>query len=134
MTKPVFVDSSAWLAATDKRDHSHAVIKNWLDASRGRRLVTTSFVLDETLTLIRRRLDHESAVKFGKAIFASSVAQLVQIASVDIESAWRIFQKYKDQDFSFTDCTSFAVMMRLKMTEALALDQHFAVMGFTLVA
>jgi len=33
--------------------------------------------------------------------------------------------KYRDKGFSFTDCTSFAVMERFGITEAFALDEHF---------
>lgn len=32
-----------------------------------------------------------------------------------------------DQDFSFTDCTSFALMERLGVAEAFAFDRHFLV-------
>lgn len=106
----------------------------WIQANRERTLLTTSFVLDESITLIRRRLSHQHAKQFGEAFFKSNVAQLVQINHADIQNAWNLFVRYGDQDFSFTDCTSFAVMKRLKLQEALAFDKHFSTMGFTLLA
>ena len=35
--------------------------------------------------------------------------------------AWRVFVSFNDKDWSFTDCTSYAVMQKLGITEALAL-------------
>jgi predicted nucleic acid-binding protein len=41
--------------------------------------------------------------------------------------------RFSDQDFSFTDAVSFAVMRQRRIGEALALDQHFATAGFDVV-
>ena len=46
-------------------------------------------------------------------------------------SAWDAFQKYNvDKLWSFTDCTSYAVMKRLNISEVFAFDHHFEQMGF----
>jgi predicted nucleic acid-binding protein len=37
---------------------------------------------------------------------------------------------YTDKSFSYTDATTFAVMERLGINEALAFDQHFPQYGF----
>ena len=50
-----------------------------------------------------------------------------------MELARSIFVRYRDKDFSFTDCTSFAVMRQLRLTEVLTLDDHFSQMGFTVL-
>jgi len=133
MTGPVFVDTSGWVAAVDKKDRHHAKVKDWMESNRGRRLITTSFVLDETLTLLRRRIGYREARKFGESIFKSRVAQLVYISQVGVGEAWKIFVEYYDQEFSFTDCTSFAVMKRMRLVDALAIDKHFAIMNFSTV-
>jgi len=44
--------------------------------------------------------------------------------------AWEIAIKYRDKDFSFTDCASFAVMEMLDIREAFAFDKHFEQYGF----
>lgn len=56
------------------------------------------------------------------------------VAEVDWSQALEIFEQYEDQDFSFTDCTSFALLQRLKIREVLAFDKHFLTMGFAQVA
>lgn len=41
--------------------------------------------------------------------------------------------KYRDQDLSFVNCTSFAVMERMKLSTAFGFDRHFSVMKYTVV-
>ena len=41
--------------------------------------------------------------------------------------------KYKDQEFSLTDCTSFVLMKRLKLTTCFTYDSHFSHMGFRIL-
>lgn len=52
------------------------------------------------------------------------------ISQEDEEAAWQYFLKYADQAFSFTDCTSFAMMTRLGIKEAACFDSHFDTAGF----
>lgn len=39
-------------------------------------------------------------------------------------------KKDSDQDFSYVDCASFAVMRNLALQEAFTNDQHFRIFGF----
>ena len=43
-----------------------------------------------------------------------------------------MFFRYRDKDFSFTDCTSFILMRELKLREALTTDHHFVQAGFAI--
>ena len=49
------------------------------------------------------------------------------------EKARDLFFQYSDKDLSFTDCTSFAVMRDMRLTQALTTDRHFRQMGFQVV-
>ncbi len=42
-------------------------------------------------------------------------------------------EPYADQDFSFTDAVSFAVMAERGIAEAITIDSHFAAAGFRMV-
>jgi predicted nucleic acid-binding protein len=44
--------------------------------------------------------------------------------------AWDWLKRFDDQPFSFTDCTSFAVMKNLRIVEAATNDAHFRVAGY----
>ena len=45
-------------------------------------------------------------------------------------AAWEILEHYDTAGFSFTDCTSFAVMRILSIGKAFTFDAHFDIMGF----
>ena len=46
------------------------------------------------------------------------------------EKALVIFQKSDRKSWSFTDCTSFALMQELSISEAFTFDRHFREAGF----
>ena len=128
----IFVDTGAWYALVDTDDADHGAAAAFLAANTVP-LITTNAVFSETVTLIRYRIGHEAARIFGQKLKESSFVRMVAVTPADEERAWEIFAKYRDQDFSFVDCTSFAVMQRMKLTQAFAFDRHFNVMKFTVV-
>lgn len=85
------------------------------------------------MTLVRMKLGHHAAVRYGKLLRESDIVRIVNV-SEDIEAhAWSIFEQYADKDFSYTDCTSFAIMDAENLTQAFAFDRHFAQYGFVTV-
>lgn len=133
--KAIFVNTWAWYALLNREDSDHLVAQlaneELVDAEYT--FVTTNFVVDETLTLIRYHLDHATAVRFWKLLQDLIKSGLVIYVHVNAEqeaAAWTIFEKYADQVFSFTDCISFAVMQSMQLTEVFTGDQHFRIMGF----
>jgi predicted nucleic acid-binding protein len=130
--KRIFVDTSAWFAFVNRRDPDHRRVRDVLRSFEGR-LVTSNFVFDEIVTLLRFRVGHESATALGDRLLDSTVADLVRLTADDEQRAWTIFGRRLGQHFSFTDCTSFALMRRLGITEVAALDDNFAREGFTVL-
>ena len=119
----IFVDSSAWYALVNARDKNHLAAKRFLDA--GHRLLTTNFVIDETITLALVRKGYQAAVDLGEQLWSEEQARIVWLSRADQRAAWQLFKRYSDKEFSFTDCTSFVVMERLGLTHAFAFDEHF---------
>lgn len=129
----IFVDTAAWLALNDRSDQFHSLaVEKFASIRVGRiSLVTSDYILDESITIIRSRVSHRAAVAFGQSILGSTVVDLMPITSDDRLVAWEIFRKYDDKEFSFTDCASFAVMRKLRLKTAFTFDSHFSQMGFT---
>jgi predicted nucleic acid-binding protein len=128
----VFVDTSAFLAIENHRDarHEEALALRRRVVEAGRLLVTSDYVLDESYTIIRHRAGHRVAVDFGEGVRISRGVRIEYVTLEVIEQGWAIFKRFADKEFSFTDCTSFALMRKLGLREALAFDGHFAQAGF----
>jgi predicted nucleic acid-binding protein len=135
----VFVDTWAWYALADTRDRDHrpAQLANDQLLDQGYTFVTTNFVLDESITLIRYHIHHAAAVHFWHTLQQLADTGLVEIVRVSEShevAAWAIFEQYDDQALSYTDCTSFAVMKDLGLTHVFSADHHFAILGFVPVS
>ena len=133
--RSLFVDTAAWVAAADARDPAGPAVREardrWL--SQGGVLVTTDYVIDETLTTIRVRLGLDAAELWWTQIESSSRLHVEPIHAGRQERARRLFFRYRDKDFSFTDCSSFAVMHELNLRSVLTLDHHFRQMRFEVI-
>ena len=47
------------------------------------------------------------------------------------DDAWTVFERFnKDKSWSFTDCTTYAVMKQMAIAEVFGFDHHFEQMGF----
>lgn len=130
--RALFVDTAAWMACADAADPAHARCRTARDRAleAGQTLLTTDFVVDETLTLIRLRLGVGAAEIWWRQIEGTGRLRWERIDAVRFETARQLFLQYRDKDFSFTDCTSFAVMRELRVTRALTTDRLFRQMGF----
>lgn len=135
MARSVFVDTSAWYALIDRRDADHARVAALVRrlVGDGVRLVSTDYVLDESCTLARARSGSEAALRLLDLVHGTAALDLEWIGSERFERAERLFRKHDDQAFSFTDCTSFAVMRERGLTDAITTDEHFRIAGFTLL-
>jgi uncharacterized protein len=127
----IFVDTSGFLAIENRHDACHELSIEFRDTclKSGVTLLTSDYVLDESYTIIRLRAGHKTAVGFGEAIRTSRLIYVEYVTTEIIEQAWKIFRTYADHDFSFTDCTSFALMERLGISDAFGFDSHFREYG-----
>lgn len=128
----IFVDTGAWYALLDEDDANHHAAVRFKD-SLIHPLVTSNYIADEVITLVRSRLGHNVAVEIGQKLWDESIANLIRVTPRDEIKAWEIFVKYQDKAFSFTDCTSFTLMERVEVTEVFAFDEHFKQYGSFIV-
>jgi len=132
--KKVFIDTSAWYALKNKKDvHHQNAIQFFQNKSCKAVCYTSDYVIDEAITLTRVRLkNHQVAVTLADELLSEKAAKIIFVAPEFLSGALDIFRRFKDQNFSFTDCSSFAIMERLGIEEALAFDTHFTFEKFGL--
>jgi uncharacterized protein len=127
----IFVDTSFWVALTNRRDPHHVEAKALLAAHSRDRLITTNEVRGETWTFLRRRAGHAPAVRFLDTLSESSRVELLRISPAAETEAEQWLRRRDDREFSWIDATSFATMRQLRTTQALAFDGDFSAAGFT---
>lgn len=124
----VFVDTGAWFALVVESDPDHERADAWFN-SYPDELLTTDFIIDELLTLLRARGHHQAAIDYGAELIGGRLANLHRISEDDFSDAWRIFVKFSDKDWSFTDCTSRCVIEKFGIRTAFCFDHHFRQFG-----
>lgn len=131
-TEAIFVDTSMFKALLDKKDDFHEKAKQiWENYEKEHVLLLTSnFILDETFTLLRIRCGLKIIIAFRELLIANaSVIKLIRVLVSDEKNAWQWFEKDWSK-LSFTDCVSFAIMQRLKITRVATFDSDFKKAGF----
>lgn len=123
------MDSSFWIAYRYRRDDNHAAALAVWSASR-ERLLTTNHVAGETWTFLRRRRGHSEA-----SLFLANLRHTEKVAVLHVDEgteaeAWAWLGRHDERSYSFVDATSFAIMRRERIREALAFDGDFAAAGF----
>ena len=124
----VFVDTGAWFAYFVRRDPDHRAATDWARTNR-EPLLTTDYVIDELMTLLKLRESHRVAAAAGEALLQQNVARVERITDRDFLEGWNVFRQYGDKGWSFTDCTSKVIMERLGITHAFAFDTDFEEFG-----
>ena len=130
--RTLFVDTGGWLGVLDPQDKYHTQAADFFRhaLSAYAYLVTTNLVIAETYISIRRSSSHAKAVAFLDLIEKSGRIHCVWSDDELEMNAREVLRLYQDQDFSYTDAVSFAVMQRDGMRDVFAFDRHFRTMGF----
>lgn len=130
----IFIDTGPFLARFLANDQFHGkAITSWERLEKQNRgCCTSNFVLDETITLLARRAGYRFASERAQAIFASSALSILRPEIEDELEALRMFDKFADNEVSFTDCVSFALMRRHGVKKVFTFDKHFQQAGFSM--
>jgi predicted nucleic acid-binding protein len=127
----IFVDTTIWASAIDASDTLHedgsAVLKA-LASGQLTSAITTDFVLDETLTLLKMRGGRAEAItKAITSIMSSPALDLLYVDETLFDAGLATYKKY--EKLSFTDAVTLAVMQQRKIREILSHDQNFDLRG-----
>ena len=133
MAAELFVDTSGWFPLVVRNNPAHRATAQALRrrVQHGVRVVTSNLVVAETHALLLRRAGRAAAQAFARTVVEPPNVVVWSSAALEAAALGDWLERYDDEDFSFTDAVSFAIMTERGIGEALALDQHFRVAGFT---
>jgi predicted nucleic acid-binding protein len=128
----VFADTGYWVAIIHPRDSLHQAAMALSKQLGQVSIVTSEMVLVEVLNMFsgRGRQLRRLAANVVREITADATIQIVPQTRQLFEAALKLYQDRNDKDWSLTDCASFVIMQRQKITEALTDDKHYLQMGF----
>lgn len=130
----IFVDTAGWGCLVDRAQTFHALTAEIYRAvrERGRRVVTTNYVITELAALMISplRIPRSSIVSFITGLKTSPSVEIVHIDPDLDAAAWKLFAERPDKEWSLVDCASIVVMQARGITEALTTDHHFEQAGF----
>jgi uncharacterized protein len=126
----IFVDTSFWIALAIEADQHHVQASRLLAAHPASPLATSNGIRGETWTFIRRRFGHAPAVAVLDRLEHTSRLRVLRVGEDEERDAWDWLRRHDEREYSFVDATSFALMRRLAIREALAFDGDFAAAGF----
>jgi len=95
-----------------------------------RNLVTSDYVLDESITLIRLAHSHSKASEFARTTINSKLVRILYVGEEVYLESLDLFERSMDKTWSFTDCTSFVLMRKAGISQTFAFDPHFSQAGF----
>ena len=135
MDNCLFIDTWGWLTFHDSRELYHQgtvkFYKKFL-AKKGI-IYTTDYILDETFTLLFKRLGSYKAKLAMESLLKSFLDErfnLIFITADRFESTHKMRIKYLDKpQISFTDLSSMVVMKELGISLILTGDDHFSQVG-----
>lgn len=129
----VFADTSALFALLVEDDDNHVAARAAASSlgDAGANLVTTSFVVLETVTLLQSRTGVEAV-----RIFYRDVLPLLDVVWIDerhLHTAMTSLLAASQRRISLTDWSGINLMRSRGLTRAFAFDDDFARQGFELV-
>lgn len=124
-----FVDTGYLLALARPHDALNQRALAWAAAIPGP-LVTTEYVLWETLNGLSKPLDRAKAHALLEGIFGFSAWTVVAATADLFSEGLALHRQCGDKSWSLTDCISFVVMRQRNLLRALTHDHHFEQAGF----
>ena len=129
----LLIDTSALFALHYANDKNHARAVTYFKTLAGRvKPIITEWVFVETMNLTKARLGSEYAIAYGRQLKASKAFYPLILTNQDKLATWEIFEQYHDKQWSYVDCSTFAVAQRLSLQRVFAFDHHFTQMGLEL--
>lgn len=126
-----YVDTSAFIAFTDKSDSHHALFRRLFADPPP--LVTTPLVLAEGHGWFLRRYDAAKALQFLCLIDDLKPLRIDPVGPKDYHGATAMIRRFSDQDLTLADALGLYVMRERRIRACWSTDRHLSLTGIPLV-
>lgn len=128
----IFIDSSFFVALFKRDDQHYAKALAIYNLMRDEivSLYTSFYIIDETVTVLSRRVSRKTALKFLQAVKDEDFPVILESDQNVRLKTYKLFKKLKDKNISMIDCYSVILMKEHRIKKCLTFDKHFKKMGF----
>jgi uncharacterized protein len=98
-------------------------MKNWI--MRGGIFFLSDLVYIETMTLVKRRLGPDVAIRVGWELRENRIFSWIALTQELEQETWALFRRYDDKDWSYPGCELLVLANKLKIADVFAFDDHF---------
>jgi uncharacterized protein len=129
----IYVDTSAFYALIDRSDRYHSLASAlWPDLLDGDiTLITSNYVVWETLGLLQKRIGFEAASLWYKDILG--ILDVLWVDAGTHQRAYQLWLNLGRRRLSLVDCVSFVTMHQHDIEKAFCFKPHFLDHGFNLL-
>jgi predicted nucleic acid-binding protein len=129
----IYIDTSAFYALIDRSDSCHEAAKAlWPSLIKNEiNLLTSSYVVSETMTILQKRLGQEAACLWHKAVLGVVDIQWVDRSLHTL--GYELWQSLGRLGFSLIDCVGHILMNQHQVTRAFCFKTHYARQGIAMV-
>ncbi len=122
----ILIDSDAFVGLFIEHDAHHSNMQTLMQgfAQKRRKLVTTSFVVAETATVISRIKGQKVARQFLVYV-RSGVIPIIFIDESLQRASEQVFISEENKNTSMVDCSNVAVMEQFHIPQILSFDQFY---------
>ncbi|MHA1611383.1 MAG: type II toxin-antitoxin system VapC family toxin [Promethearchaeota archaeon] len=126
----IFIDTSFIIAFFNKKDKNHPkarkIFQKSMEMDPETKFVYSDYVFDELITFLKaRKIPVKKISKIGDNILGSNIWKIIRIDEESFNQSWEMIKKYHDKEWSFTDSTSFIIMVEMNILCYLSYDEHF---------
>ena len=129
--KILVADSSALVALAKASDSTHPLAHEVVDAlSEDVTIVVAAEIFSETLNVLWKKVDKETAIKTGKDLVSSSRILIPETTMEIRREALTMFQNLRSKMINFTDCIVMIFAKKYGTSFILGFDEGFKKNGF----
>jgi uncharacterized protein len=123
----LLVDTSALLAFFFKSEKNHLAAQDYIRRHPRLEWVILNTVFAETVTWVRVKVSIPHSIQVGQLLRDNH--DYLQLSPADDEATWEVFRRYRDKEWSYTDCSIAAMSRRLAIQDVFAFDEHIRQMA-----
>lgn len=125
MSRRAFVETCFLLALVNRQDPADDRCKEVYKSFHGRFVIFEWILLEFADAMCYSEYARSICLERRLTILSLSNFVVVPFDSLTYSDALDLYERYRDKQWSLTDCTSFVIMKDQELSEALTADHHF---------